>query len=99
MGPDTPPPAVAYGDPEKTDRLVRGLFDDPFALLGPHKQGRVRHVAAFDPGARSVELRSLQEARPGPSVLLFGTEGSGLSEAVLSVADRRVRIAMEPGDT
>ncbi len=54
-------------------------------------------VLAFDPGARSVELRSLQEARPGPSVLLFGTEGFGLSEAVLSVADRRVRIAMEPG--
>ena len=54
MGPDTPPPAVAYGDPEKTDRLVRGLFDDPFALLGPHKQGRVRHVAAFDPGARRM---------------------------------------------
>ena len=35
-------------------RLCAGEFDDPFAILGPHKKGRVRHVTAFDPGAERV---------------------------------------------
>ena len=54
-------------------------------------------VLAFDPGAESVEIGSLQRAGVGPAALLFGTEGPGLSEAALSQADRRVRIEMEPG--
>lgn len=60
-------------------------------------------VLAFDPGAESVAIDSLQQtgagsrAPLGPIALLFGTEGPGLSQAALSHADRRVRIAMEPG--
>ncbi len=54
-------------------------------------------ILAFDPGEESAEIRSLQPARLGPTVLLFGTEGPGLSAAALSHADRRIRIEMEPG--
>ena len=38
-------------DPAILDRIVTGGFDDPFAVLGPHRKGRVRHVTAYDPGA------------------------------------------------
>ena len=54
MGSETPPPAVTYGAPDDTDRLVRGVFGDPFSLLGPHRVGRVRHVTALDPGAERM---------------------------------------------
>jgi len=54
-------------------------------------------VLAFDPGAESAEIGSLRAEPLGPAALLFGTEGPGLSEAALSQASRRVRIAMEPG--
>lgn len=54
-------------------------------------------LLAFDPSEEGVEIRSLQSTELGPAALLFGTEGPGLSQATLSLADRRVRIAMEPG--
>jgi len=51
----------------------------------------------------SVEVASLLQSGVGgaeaigPAILLFGTEGPGLSEEALSRADLRVRIDMEPG--
>jgi len=54
-------------------------------------------VLAFDPAPDAVDLRDLDESRLGPTALLFGTEGAGLSESALAASDRRVRIAMEQG--
>jgi tRNA G18 (ribose-2'-O)-methylase SpoU len=54
-------------------------------------------ILAFDPAPPGVALRSLDASRPGPRALLFGTEGTGLTESALRLADRRVRIPMEPG--
>jgi tRNA G18 (ribose-2'-O)-methylase SpoU len=54
-------------------------------------------ILAFDPAPPGLALRSLEPNRPGPVALLFGTEGTGLSQAALRAADRRVRIPMEAG--
>lgn len=54
-------------------------------------------VLAFDPDESAVEIQSFDAARLGPTALLFGTEGTGLSRQALSAVDRRVRIAMEDG--
>ncbi len=54
-------------------------------------------IWAFDPKAPGDELDSFAPRASGPVALLLGTEGEGLSKAALSAADRRVRIAMEPG--
>jgi len=35
-------------------RLLTASHDDPFAVLGPHKQGRSRWVTAIDPGADTL---------------------------------------------
>jgi 1,4-alpha-glucan branching enzyme len=48
---------MAISDPDSPadaailERIMQGRFDDPFAVLGPHQRGDVRHVTAFDPGA------------------------------------------------
>ncbi len=65
--------------------LLAGLRESGFEVL------------ALDPGARSVPLASLEAATLGPTALLLGTEGAGLSDEALACADRRVRIEMEPG--
>jgi len=54
-------------------------------------------VLALDPAQGSLDLEDLVAREIGPAALLLGTEGEGLSEAALARADRRVRIAMEPG--
>lgn len=54
-------------------------------------------VLAFDPKEPGEALEGLRDRLPGPVALLFGTEGSGLSDAALAGADRRVRIGMEDG--
>ena len=54
-------------------------------------------VLAFDPGEPGVEIRFLDASGLGPTALLFGTEGPGLSAQALAAADRRVRIGMEEG--
>ncbi|MBD3678455.1 MAG: 1,4-alpha-glucan branching protein GlgB [Rhodobacteraceae bacterium] len=35
-------------------RIEAGTFDEPFAILGPQKVGRSRHVTVFEPGADQV---------------------------------------------
>jgi tRNA G18 (ribose-2'-O)-methylase SpoU len=67
----------------------------PELLLGLRELGF--EVLAFDPGEPGVEIQSLNASRLGPTALLFGTEGPGLSAQALATADRRVRIAMEEG--
>lgn len=54
-------------DPAVLGRLAEGRFDDPFAILGPHRKGRVRHVTAFDPGADEMWAVVAGKAHPlGP---------------------------------
>ena len=47
----TPAP---FPTPEDARRLQAGRHDDPFAVLGPHRVGRTRHVAAFHPGLAAL---------------------------------------------
>ncbi|MAG30130.1 MAG: RNA methyltransferase [Deltaproteobacteria bacterium] len=54
-------------------------------------------ILALDPGDPGVEIRTLDAAGIGAAALVLGTEGPGLTPATLACADRRVRIAMEPG--
>jgi tRNA G18 (ribose-2'-O)-methylase SpoU len=51
-------------------------------------------VAALTPGAGAIPIGELPA---GPTALLLGTEGAGLSHAALAAADVRVRIPMAPG--
>ncbi len=51
-------------DPNALASLVAGRFDDPFALLGPHRKGRSRHVTAFDPGATALSAVVAGKAHP-----------------------------------
>jgi tRNA G18 (ribose-2'-O)-methylase SpoU len=67
----------------------------PELLLGLRELGF--EVLAFDPGEPGDEIHSLNASRLGPTALLFGTEGPGLSAQAIAAADRRVRIAMEEG--
>ncbi|MCC1493224.1 1,4-alpha-glucan branching protein GlgB [Cognatishimia sp. F0-27] len=43
------------GNQSALEAILDGTQDDPFAILGPHKKGRLRHVTAFDPGADSMQ--------------------------------------------
>lgn len=54
-------------------------------------------ILALDPADASLDLADLKASEIGPAALLLGTEGEGLSGGALAQADRRVRIAMEPG--
>jgi tRNA G18 (ribose-2'-O)-methylase SpoU len=54
-------------------------------------------VLAFHPSPQSLPIETLRSVRLGPTALLFGTEGSGLTESALASASRHVRIEMEAG--
>ena len=69
--------------------------DLPELLSGLRELGF--EVLALDPADSSEDIRSLDVSGVGPTALLLGTEGPGLSDAALAAADRRVRIAMEAG--
>ena len=53
-------------------------------------------LVALHPGDRSEPLDAATRL-PRRVALLLGSEGAGLSEAALAAADRRLRIAMQPG--
>src|SRR6185295_10682485 len=79
--------------------LVGGYNRDPFAVLGPHpdEKGRGTVIRAFQPAARTVELRliSTGELRPMPK-----RDPAGLYETLVDgtvVPDYRLRITF-PGD-
>jgi tRNA G18 (ribose-2'-O)-methylase SpoU len=76
---------VPFARAQNLPELLLGLRELEFEVL------------AFDPGEPGVEIRSLDASRLGPTALLFGTEGPGLSVQALAAAGRRVRIAMEEG--
>ncbi len=46
------------------NRIIEGRFDDPFAVLGPQRRGRVRHVTTFDPGATEMAAMVAGKAYP-----------------------------------
>jgi tRNA G18 (ribose-2'-O)-methylase SpoU len=61
-------------------------------------------VVALHPGEEAVDIRefaarsgAFQNAGADRLVLVLGNEGTGLSQAVLDLADERVRIGMAPG--
>ncbi|HEB90886.1 MAG TPA: RNA methyltransferase [Deltaproteobacteria bacterium] len=76
---------VPFARTRNLPELLAGLRASGFEIL------------ALDPGAESVSLSSLDAGALGPTALLLGTEGAGLSREALAGADRRVRIEMEPG--
>ena len=58
-------------------RLVQGLLDDPFGVLGPHKAGRGTVARAFVPTATAVTVTTLAGAPLGSLTL---THPDGLFE-------------------
>jgi tRNA G18 (ribose-2'-O)-methylase SpoU len=97
--------------PQTCDPLYRkairtsmgGSLCVPFARAAdwPGVLGRLREqgyeVVALDPGQASTRLDAFELRSLGPTALLLGTEGAGLSDAALGYADRRLRIGMEAG--
>ncbi|MFP6654609.1 MAG: RNA methyltransferase [Myxococcota bacterium] len=76
---------VPFARAEDFPEMLSGLRALGYALL------------AFDPSEEGALLGSLKPTELGPAALLFGTEGSGLSQTALARADQRVRIGMELG--
>lgn len=54
-------------------------------------------LVALTPRTDAEEIRSYAASQRGRTALLLGHEGDGLSEEVLALADRRVRIGMAAG--
>jgi 1,4-alpha-glucan branching enzyme len=53
-------------DPAIAQRIAGGAMDDPFAALGPHEDGGVERVTAFDPGAEAMWAVQDEVAHPLP---------------------------------
>ncbi len=97
--------------PQTCDPLYRkairtsmgGSLCVPFARAAdwPVVLGRLRdqgyEVVALDPGRAGIELDAFDARSLGPTALLLGTEGAGLSDAALVYADHCIRIGMEAG--
>ncbi|WP_417279033.1 1,4-alpha-glucan branching protein GlgB [Celeribacter sp.] len=62
-----------FADAKTLSQMCEGRFDDPFAILGPHKKGRVRFVTAFDPGAE--EITALSDGKRYPLAPVTGYAG------------------------
>lgn len=62
-----------FADAKILSQMCEGRFDDPFAILGPHKKGRVRFVTAFDPGAE--EITALSDGKRYPLAPVTGYAG------------------------
>jgi tRNA G18 (ribose-2'-O)-methylase SpoU len=97
--------------PETCDPLYRkairtsmgGTLCVPFARAAewPEMLGSLAElgyeIVALDPAEGGAPIETLDPAAQGPTALLLGTEGSGLSDRALASSHRRVRIGMEPG--
>ncbi|HRM73513.1 MAG TPA: 1,4-alpha-glucan branching protein GlgB, partial [Paracoccus sp. (in: a-proteobacteria)] len=46
------------------NRIIEGRFDDPFAVLGPQRKGKLRYVTVFDPGASEMAAMVAGKASP-----------------------------------
>ncbi|SFJ07403.1 1,4-alpha-glucan branching protein GlgB [Celeribacter neptunius] len=62
-----------FADPLVLTQICEGRYDDPFAILGPHKLGRSRYVTAYDPGAEAMS--ALSGGKRYPLVPVEGAEG------------------------
>ncbi|WP_460275299.1 1,4-alpha-glucan branching protein GlgB [Celeribacter sp. ULVN23_4] len=62
-----------FADPKVLTQICEGRYDDPFAILGPHKIGRVRHVTVYDPGAE--EMTALSGGKRYPLGRVEGFKG------------------------
>ena len=73
------------------------LRDWPGELLALRDAGYT--IVALTPRADAIDIVEFGTTRPVPArlALLFGSEGTGLSDAARSAADCEVRIAMRPG--
>ncbi|GGO90034.1 1,4-alpha-glucan branching protein GlgB [Stakelama pacifica] len=75
--------------------LLEGRLDDPFALLGPHGEGKDRTVRTFQPGAESVTLID----REGAEIAAMEQVADGVFVGTLGEAEHyRLRIVW-PGET
>jgi len=70
-------------------------IDWPATLGRLHELGY--EILALDPDDSGIPIEEFDADRSGPTALLLGTEGAGLSDEALGHADRRVRIEMEGG--
>ncbi|AJE47782.1 1,4-alpha-glucan branching protein GlgB [Celeribacter indicus] len=62
-----------FAEPGVLSRICAGTFDDPFAILGPHRKGRVRHVTCYDPGAE--EMTAISAGKDYPLAPVAGFRG------------------------
>jgi len=76
---------VPFARTRELQDLLLGLRELGYGLL------------ALDPDPTGSDVAELDAASVGPVALLLGTEGEGLSEETLALADHRVRIEMSPG--
>ena len=61
-------------DQDIADALRRGRHSDPFAVLGPHREGGVRIVRTFQPAAEKVSLVDRSGATVGNMQRVPGTD-------------------------
>lgn len=54
----------SFADDTVLAQICAGRFDDPFAILGPHKKGRIRTVTCYDPGAQTMSALSAGKLSP-----------------------------------
>jgi len=73
-------------------RIVQGMHDDPFAVLGEHRVGRAGVVRAFVPGATAVTVTGLDLAALGQ---LEQTHPDGFFEGRIAHRDRRGPLRLE----
>ncbi len=65
------------------ERILSGGLDDPFAVLGPHQIGGLRHVTVFDPGAVAMVARggdglyTLPAVPKAPGLFFGAVPGNG----------------------
>jgi 1,4-alpha-glucan branching enzyme len=59
-----PPDPPAFLPDDAARAIAEGRHDDPFAVLGPHRQGRATVVTAFDPGAERLSALTAKGAVP-----------------------------------
>ena len=70
-------------------------YVDPVDLLALLRE-RGFESWALTPADDAVDIRSLRSSEPRRIALWLGTEGAGLTAQVLTAAERRVQIAIEP---
>src|SRR5262245_14899912 len=101
-----PPVNQAAGVDAALAALAAGRNRDPFAVLGPHRDGSDTVIRAFPPYARAIELRLLPSgdlrpmARRGPAgvfELRLPGEARARADGTYDPPDYRLRITF-PGE-